>query len=65
MYGNERSNPNGSDRRTTLDHYQGIQRQLDGDIYSTNNEIKVINSKIYKYNWTHPETTTTILNSTN
>ena len=59
------ASPRDQNGRTTLDHYQGIQRQLDGDIYSTNNEMKVLNSKIYKYHWRHPGTTTTILSSTN
>ena len=32
----ERQSFHPADSRTMLDHYQGMQRQLDGDIYATN-----------------------------
>ena len=48
-----------------LDHYQGMQKQLDGDIYYTNKEIGTLNNKIVKYPSPHPGTTTTTRRSQN
>ena len=36
MYQGEKQTFHPADSRTMLDHYQGMQRQLDGDIYATN-----------------------------
>lgn len=48
MYQGEKQPFHPNDSRMMLDHYQGMQRQLDGDIYSTNIEIGVLNNKIVK-----------------
>jgi len=48
MFAAEGAGPYGGEGRTSLDHFQGIQRQLDGDIYSTNAEIRTLNNKIVK-----------------
>lgn len=56
MYQDERPPFHPNDSRNVLDHYQGLQRQLDGDIYSTNTEIGLLNNKIVKYFKRHSET---------
>ena len=57
----ERQSFHPADSRTMLDHYQGMQRQLDGDIYATNKEIGNLNNKIIKYSFSYEGMTTTIL----
>ena len=56
MYQGEKQPFHPNDSRNVLDHYQGMQRQLDGDIYSTNTEIGLLNNKIVKYPHQHSET---------
>jgi len=60
MYQGEKQPFHPNDSRTMLDHYQGMQRQLDGDIYSTNTEIGVLNNKIVKYSMQHSEMIMTV-----
>jgi hypothetical protein len=48
MHQAQRPPSDGPPARTSLDHYTGIQKQLDGDIYHTNAEIRVLNNKIVK-----------------
>lgn len=65
MSAGERHNFHPADSRAMLDHYQGMQKMLDGDIYYTNKEIGTLNNKIVKYPSPHPEMTTTIRRSQN
>lgn len=63
MYQGERQVFHPADSRTMLDHYQGMQRQLDGDIYYTNKEIGNLNNKIVKYFLQYQEMIMTTLRS--
>ena len=65
MYSGQRPPHHASEGPTTLDHYQQIERQLDGDINATNSEIHTLSSKIMKYISQNLETIMTILNSKN
>lgn len=60
MYGGEQGQREGS-----LEHWQGLHRQVESDIHDNNAEIKLLNNKIVKYSPLHPEMTTIALSSSN
>lgn len=66
MY-SDRSRLNGHapSQPSQLDHYYGVQRQLQGDIQATNSEIRQLNNRIVKYFFNHLELIMNILRSVN
>lgn len=46
MYGGESRNRGGEEN--SLDHYQGLHRQVENEIQENNAEIRLLNNKIVK-----------------
>lgn len=60
MYGGDQR-LRGSTEENSLDHLQGLHRQVESDIQENNAEIKLLNNKIVKYPLLHKETITIAL----
>lgn len=56
MYGGDHRN-RGPGEENSLDHLQGMHRQVESDIQENNAEIKLLNNKIVKYHFLHAEMT--------